>query len=151
MEDNGRMSDPHILGPGLLPTPFTAAEIREATGAGKTISIRIELPDGTTTSRVNRFSETDADGATLERWSLDDRSDLSTNRVTWLELQQHAAFDAETTSVSTETLSIPLGEVECLRYDTEDGTFWVSIAHPGMAVQYESTGVRTTVVGVEYD
>ncbi|MBW8764304.1 MAG: hypothetical protein JF592_17290 [Microbacterium sp.] len=145
------MIDPHILGPGLLPTPFTAAEIRDATGRGKTIRIRIDLPDGTASSRYNRFSETDAEGATLERWSNDDRSDLSANRVTWLELQQHAAFDAETTSVSSETLSIPLGEVECLRYDTEDGTFWFSVAHPGMPVQYESGGVRTTVVGVEYD
>lgn len=145
------MIDPHILGPGLLPTPFTAAEIRDATGHGKTISIRIDLPDGTVSSRYNRFSETDAEGATLERWSNDDRSDLSGNRVTWLELQQHAAFDAETTSVSSETLSIPLDELECLRYDTEDGTFWFSVAHPGMPVQYESGGVRTTVVGVEHD
>lgn len=145
------MTDPHLLGPGLLPTPFTAGEIRDATGRGKTISIRIDLPDGRSSSRFNRFSETDADGATLERWSSDDRSDLSANRVTWLELQQHAAFDAETTSVSTESLSIPLGDVECLRYDTEDGTFWFSITHPGMPVQYESDGIRTTVVGVEYD
>ena len=145
------MNDPHLLGPGLLPTPFTATEIRDATGRGKTIRIRIDLPDGTSSSRVNRFSETDAEGATLERWSAEDRSDLSANRVTWLELQRHAAFDAETTSVSTESLSIPLGEVECLRYDTEGGTFWFSLTHPGMPVQYESAGVRTTVVSVEYN
>lgn len=145
------MTDPHVLGPGLLPTPFTAAEIREATGRGKTISIRVDLPDGTTGMRFNRFSEADADGATLERWSLDDRSDLTADRVTWRELQQHAAFDAETTSVSTESLTIPLGAVECLRYDTEAGVFWFSTAHPGMPVQYESDGIRTTVIGVEYD
>ena len=148
---NGCMSapDPHLLGPGLLPTPFTAAEIRDATGPGKTIRIRIDLPDGTTATRVNRFSETDADGATLERWSLPDRSDLSADRVTWLDLQRHAAFDAATTTVSTESLTTPLGEVECLRYDSEDGTFWFSLAHPGMPVQYESEGVRTTVVDIE--
>ena len=144
-------SDPHVLGPGLLPTPFTAAEIREATGRGKTISIRVDLPDGTSSSRFNRFSGTDADGATLERWSREDRSDLTASRVTWLELQRHAAFDAETTSVSTQSLSLPLGDVDCLRYDTEDGTFWFSLAHPGMPVQYESDDIRTTVVGVDHD
>lgn len=144
-------TDPHVVDPGLLPTPFTAAEIREATGTGKTVSIRIDLPDGTSTARFNRFSGTDAVGATLERWSAADRSDLSANRVTWLELQRHAAFDAETTTVSTQSLSIPLGEVECLRYDTTDGVFWFSLAHPGMPVQYESEGVRTTVVAIERD
>lgn len=145
----GPMSDPHILGPGLLPTPFTADEIRDATGRGKTISIRIDLPDGSVAMRTNRFSETDAEGATLERWSTDAGTDLSANRVTWLELQQHAAFDAETTTLTNERIAIPLGELECLRYDTADGTFWFSPAHPGMPVQYESDGVRTTVVAIE--
>ncbi|WP_217178815.1 hypothetical protein [Streptomyces sp. AC495_CC817] len=140
--------DPHILGPGLLPTPFTAHEIRNATGFGKTIRIRIDLPDGATSWRINRFTETDAEGATLERWSLDDRSDASADRVTWVDLQRHAAFDAATTTVSTESLSLPLGELECLRYDTADGAFWFSRAHPGMPVRYESDGVRTTVVEI---
>lgn len=145
------MSDPHILGPGLLPTPFTAEEIRTATGRGKTIRIRIDLPDGSIATRVNRFSETDADGATLERWSLADRSDVSADRVTWLDLQRHAAFDTATTTVSTETLVLPLGELTCLRYETADGTFWFSPGHPGMPVRYESDGVSTTVESIEHD
>lgn len=144
------MTDPRIIGPGLLPTPFTADEIREATGIGKTIRMRVDAPDGTATYRVNRFREADAEGATLDRWAEDAPDDVRSNRVTWRELQGHAAFDAATTSVSTEPLSIPLGEVNCLRYDTEDATFWFSLAHPGMPVQYESAGVRTTVVNVEY-
>lgn len=144
-------TDPHILGPGLLPTPFTAAEIRDATGRGKTISIRIDLPDGTATGRFNRFSETDAEGATLERWSREDRSDLSADRVSWLELQRHAAFDEATTEVGRETLVLPLGTLDCLRYDTADGVFWFSPSHPGMPVQYEADGIRTRVVAIERD
>ncbi|MBO9627460.1 MAG: hypothetical protein J7484_13955 [Microbacterium sp.] len=143
------MSDPRVLGPGLLPTPFTADEIRAAAGSGLTIGIRIDLPDGSTATRVNRFSETDADGATLERWSLADRSDVSADRVTWLDLQRHAAFDAATTTASTETLSTPLGDLACLRYDTEDGVYWFALAHPGMPVRYESDGVRTTVESIQ--
>lgn len=144
------MTDPHVLGPGLLPTPFTADEIRDATGAGKTIRMRMDAPDGTVAYRLNRFREADAEGATLDRWAEDAPGEVVSNRVTWAELQGHAAFDADTTTVSTEVLGIPLGEVNCLRYDTEDGTFWFSLAHPGMPVQYESEGLRTTVVSIEY-
>lgn len=144
-------SDPHVLGPGLLPTPFTADEIRTATGEGKTIRLRVDLPDGSHTTRVNRFTEVDAEGATLERWSLADRGDLSASRVTWRELQGHAAFDAATTALSTETVTLPLGDLVCLRFDTADGTFWFSLAHPGMPVRFESGGVRTTVEAIELD
>jgi hypothetical protein len=144
-------SDPRMLGPGLLPTPFTADEIRDATGVGKTIRLRVDLPDGTRTSRVNRFIDVDAEGATLERWSRDGRSDLTVSRVTWRELQGHAAFDAATTTRSTETAALPLGDLVCLRYDTADGTFWFSPQHPGMPVRFESGGVRTAVESVELD
>lgn len=145
------MSDPRILGPGLLPTPFTADEIRDATGGGKTIEILVEHADGTASARFNRFVQTDAEGATLERWDAASPDAVSSNRVTWAELQRHAAFDAATTSLSTETLSSPLGELTCLRYDTEGGVFWFSTAHPGMPVQYESGGEHTSVVAIRHD
>jgi hypothetical protein len=143
--------DPHLLGPGLLPTPFTADEIRDATGRGTTIRLLLEGPDGPLGEHVNRFRETDAEGATLDRWAADDPKEVVSNRVTWAELQGHAAFDAATTSVSTVSLSSPLGELTCRRYDTDDGVFWFSIAHPGMPVQYESDGMRTTVLSVQPD
>lgn len=144
-------SDPHLLGPGLLPTPFTADEIRDATGAGRLIRLLLEGPDGPMGEHVNRFSDTDEEGATLARWAAEDPSAVVSNRVTWAELQGHAAFDADTTSVSTVRLSTPLGELTCRRYDTDDGVFWFSIDHPGMPVQYESDGLRTTVLSIELD
>lgn len=143
--------DPHLLGPGLLPTPFTAAEIRDATGVGKTIRLLLEGQDGPLGEHVNRFHDTDAEGATLDRWAVADPKAVVSNRVTWAELQAHAAFDAGTTSVSTVSLTTPLGALTCRRYDTEDGVFWFSIDHPGMPVQYESDGLRTTVLSIELD
>lgn len=143
--------DPHLLGPGLLPTPFTAAEIRDATGTGKLIRLLLEGQDGPMGEHVNRFRDTDEEGATLDRWAAEDPNAVVSNRVTWAELQGHAAFDADTTSVSTVSLSSPLGELTCRRYDTDDGVFWFSIAHPGMPVQYESDGLRTTVLSIEPD
>lgn len=144
-------TDPHVLGPGLLPTPFTADEIREATGSGKLIRLLLEGADGPIGEHVNRFSETDAEGATLDRWAAADPKTVVSDRVTWVELQGHAAFDAGTTSVSTVSLSSPLGELTCRRYDSEDGVFWFSVAHPGMPVQFESGGLRTTVLSIEHD
>ncbi|MFS0912295.1 hypothetical protein AB3M89_10915 [Microbacterium sp. 179-I 3D2 NHS] len=142
-------TDPHVLGPGLLPTPFTAEEIRAATGSGKLIRLLLEGPDGPLGEHVNRFRETDAEGATLDRWAAADPRAVVSHRVTWAELQRHAAFDAGTTSVSTVSLSSPLGDLTCRRYDTHDGVFWFSIDHPGMPVQYESDGMRTTVLSME--
>ena len=143
--------DPHALGPGLLPTPFTAAEIRDATGSGKVIRLLLEGPDGPLGEHVNRFHETDAEGATLDRWAAADPKSVVSNRVTWAELQGHAAFDAGTTSVSTVSLSSPLGQLTCRRFDTDDGVFWFSIAHPGLPVLHESEGMRTTVLSIEDD
>lgn len=155
--------DPHVLGPGLLPTPFTADEIRDAASGGKTIRILVEEPDGTTVHRVNRFRDLDAEGATLERWTSGPtgivQGEIASSRVTWRELQGHATFRAEQTTLSSETLELPIGSVDCLRYevrdsaDAEPDVFWFATAHPGMPVRFESptdAGVqRTTVVRIE--
>ena len=45
---------------------------------------------------------------------------MSSGRVTWRELQGHAAFPVERTTVTEETIDLPIGRVECLRYDTRD-------------------------------
>jgi len=72
--------------------------------------------------------------------------------VTWLELQQHAAFPGQLTQVSSETIEIPLGRLGCIRYDVREdaevATFWFSPAHPGMPVRYESDGAHTTVIEI---
>jgi len=163
--------DPHVLGPGLLPTPFTADEIRAATGAGKTIRLLVEQPDGERFLRVNRFVAVDAEGATLEQWRVDAAGgvdgEVLSGQVTWHELQEHAAFPAELTTRSTATLEIALGDaaatsLDCLRYevrDVDDGDqvtrFWFALAYPGMPVRYEiptPAGVlRTTVTAIEVD
>jgi len=159
------LHDPHVLGPGLLPTPFTADDIRAGSGSGKTIRLLVEEPDGERFERINRFRDCDDEGATLERWRVaaDGGVDgeIASGRVTWLELQGHAAFPVDGTRVSTETLELPIGRVECRRYDTpvdeeadaQLATFWFAVAYAGMPVRYEvptPAGVqRTTMVEVE--
>ncbi|GAA1509929.1 hypothetical protein BJ978_001169 [Agromyces terreus] len=160
--------DPHVLGPGLLPTPFTADEIRAATGEGKTIVLLVEAPDGSRFERVNRFGDCDAEGATLEQWRLDAAGGIdgeaTSERVAWRELQEHASFPAESTRRTTVTIETPLGRIECLRYevgaaagesdaDEPVATFWFSPEHPGMPVRYEiptpAGTMRTTAIAIE--
>ncbi|WP_051159361.1 hypothetical protein [Agromyces subbeticus] len=165
------MSDPRVLGPGLLPTPFTADEIRRASGTGKTIRLLVEEPGGQRYERVNRFSNCDDQGATLERWRVaaDGGVDgeVSTARVTWHELQGHAAFPIERTTVTDEVLELPIGRLACRRYgvhgdepgepdesaDAAAETFWFAASHPGMPVRYEvptpAGTQRTTVIAVD--
>ncbi|SIN83756.1 hypothetical protein [Agromyces cerinus] len=165
MSDPDDAIDSHLLGPDLLPTPFTADEIRNASGSGTTIRILVEEPDGGAFERVNRFSDCDDDGAILERWRVAPGGgvdgEVARGRVTWRELQGHAAFPAATTSRREEMLDLPIGRVECLRFDTRDDeapdapveTFWFARALPGMPVRFESPTpagvVRTTVLAVE--
>lgn len=156
-------ADPHRLAPGLLPTPFTAEEIRAASGSGKTIRLRVEEPDGSSFERVNRFVDCDADGATLEQWRLDADGTVdgepSRSRVSWRELQAHAAFPEATTTVRDEELELPFGRARCRRYelaasgDAAPAVFWFALELPGMPARYEVPvpgGVlRTTVLSVD--
>ena len=61
--------------------------------------------------------------------------------ATWLELQGHASMPATTTRIDDETIDIPAGRYECLRYTREDGdsvsTFWFARSEPGAPVRFE--------------
>jgi hypothetical protein len=158
-------ADPHVLGPGLLPTPFSAEQIRAASGAGKTIRLLVEEPDGTSFERVNRFVDCDAEGATLEQWRVapggEVDGEVSRGRVSWRELQEHAAFPEATTTVRDEELELPFGRAACRRYELAgDGgapaaVFWFALELPGMPARYEVPvpgGVlRTTIRSVSVE
>jgi hypothetical protein len=135
--------DPHLLSPDLLPTPFSADEIRDGCPPGRTCRTLVELADGTAHVRVSRFGEHTEDGCLYERWveSVDGVIDgePAVSPVPWLALQRHAGFTAAVSTVAPERISTPLGELDCLRYDVRDGedvtTFWFAHSLPGMPVK----------------
>jgi hypothetical protein len=139
-------ADPHILGPGLLPTPFTADEIRAGCPDGRLIRLLVEVDGQEPFHRTNRFVGGDAEGSTIEsqRLTLDGRplGELDAARTTWLQLQAHASFPAATTTRAAETVETPLGTNECLRYTRTDGTavstFWFARSAPGMPIRYQA-------------
>jgi len=137
-------SDPHVLAPGQAPTPFTAAEIRDRCAVGKTIRVLVEIDGEPPYQRVTRYVECDDSGATIERSDLAlDGSPLEepeVDQVTWLDLQGHASFPEDDTTIESEAIETPLGELECLRYTVRDSSsekvFWFAKDLPGMPVRF---------------
>ncbi|HUR15048.1 MAG TPA: hypothetical protein VM097_11220 [Mycobacteriales bacterium] len=152
--------DPHVLRPGLAPTPFTAEEIRRGSVPGRTLRVLVEPVGGEPTLRVNRYVECTQEGATLQRWqaALDGTpyGEPEVDEVTWLELQAHAAFPAEHTTIDPERITTPLGDLDCLRYtvlrDDTEVVFWFAVDRPGMPVRMvtrQSGEVVSTVSLIE--
>jgi hypothetical protein len=150
--------DPSVLAPGRAPTPFTADEIRGGCPARRTIWLRIDVVGKTPFHRVSRFVECDEAGATMERSLLSlDGSPLSepeVDRVTWRDLQAHASFAADDTTIESERIETAIGELDCLRYTVRDGAteevFWFAKDLPGMPIQIltRTDGQVVTTVSV---
>ena len=90
---------------------------------------------------VNQFVECDADGATIERWRLTTDGEplgpAEKERATWEQLQAHASFPADQTTIAVDTI---------------EHTFWFATTSPGMPIKYrtEQDGrivTTATVVG----
>ena len=135
--------DPHVHAPGRAPTPFTADEIRAGCPTGRTIRLRVYVVGETAFLRVSRFVECDQAGATLEhsRLSLDGSplAEPEVDRVTWRDLQAHASFAADRTTIESERIETAIGLLDCLRYTVRDGTsdavFWFAKDLPGLPIQ----------------
>ena len=152
----------HRLRPDHLPTPFSAAQIRQGCPAGRTIRMREESPGEPPAFRTIRFVEVDADGAVHEYQPTDEEGrpmgEPSRRRSTWLDLQRHASQPADATTVDEVELTLPFGAFPCWLYSvqTPDARrlFWFAKELPGMPVQVEEwvdgvlTG-RSTMVGNE--
>ena len=151
--------DPHVLGPGLAPTPFTADEIRAGCRPGRFITVEATV-DGQTTRSTNRFLSADDEGGDVEHTVLDAAGavvEREVGRATWAELQAHAAFPAERTATERVRLDTPMGPADCLLYTVTEGAvtrrFWFDTARPGMPVRVETeeAGAVTAVRAVVAD
>jgi hypothetical protein len=95
--------------------------------------------------RVTRFVAGDSEGGERDVWTetLDGRplTELERGYATWLELQEHASMPADATRIDEESIDIPAGRYDCLRYTRLDGdtvdTFWFAKAAPGMPLRFE--------------
>jgi hypothetical protein len=138
-------TDPHLLHPDHLPTPFTADEIRVGCPPGRTVRSLLIRAGSEPYVQVTRFVSGDADGADHEPWTETPDgvrlTDPERDRSTWLEFQEHASMPAATTVIGEEEIDIPAGRFACLRYTRRDGdsvsTFWFARSAPGMPLMFE--------------
>ena len=137
--------DPHLLHAGHLPTPFTAEEIRANSRPGRTVRALVTRLGEDPVVRVTRSASLDDVAWRWETWTeTPDGTPLSTpepGEATFLELQGHASMLAATTRIDPETIEIPAGSFECLRYTRAEGdsldTFWFARSEPGAPVRFE--------------
>lgn len=140
------VADPHILEPGHAPTPFTAEEIRAGCPDGRTIRLLVEVDGAPTGLQTNRFHDGDAEGATIEAQRLtlsgEPVGPPERARVTWLGLQGHASFPADSVTIEPDVITTPLGHLDCLRYTRANAAgidrFWFATSLPGMPALYET-------------
>ncbi|MBM7784105.1 hypothetical protein [Tenggerimyces flavus] len=144
-------NDPRQLEPDHLPTPFTAAEIRDASPPGKTVRVLVESDGEGPYLTVTRYDSCDSEGAIRQAWQESPEgirlSEPQEFQSAWLDLQAHASFPVATTTRDEVELDTPFGRLDCLRYVRRDGddvdTFWFARSMPGMPVRMESaTGGR---------
>jgi hypothetical protein len=139
--------DPHVMAPGTAPTPFTPDEIREACPSGRVGVLRVTEADGTTSHRLYRFLEADADAVRFGGGPCDAAGEplgpLRDRVCTWVELQEHASYPAAATRIDEDTVDVPAGHLECLRYVVAEGeevsTFWFARSLPGPPVKVLET------------
>jgi len=144
---------PHQFRPGDRPTPFSADEIHQGCPPGRTIRRLMVRAGEEPFVYVTRFLTGDDEGGEQESWTeTRDGMRLSqpaTSRSSWRELQGHASMPADRTEVVEETIDLPAGRFDCLRYTRtdEDGVsvFWFAKVAPGMPLQFEQRVGGNTV------
>lgn len=128
----------------MYPTPFTAAQIRDATKPGRTYRFKVEAEGQPTGERVMTFTKVDAEGAELVT-----SGEAAPKRVTWEELRKHAEFPKPVVSTRSEKVTVPAGTFDCVVYVVQGDpgevrTFYFASALPGAPVLFftEKNGKR---------
>ncbi len=142
----------------LLPTPFTADEIRDEWIEGFQLVIQRRSPSG---ERLERWTvvKADEDGAVIEYVEIDVYGNVigepTIQRSSWQELRDHASFPADHASRERVVRQTPLGEFEGWLYivgDNEAGTttrLFFASELPGAPVAMEMMDDGTTVLALE--
>jgi hypothetical protein len=131
-------------GAGILPTPFTAEQIRAEWVEGFRLTMRRWAPSGEALERW-RVVAADAEGVEIEFAVVDAdgvvAGEPAIRRSSWTELRDHASFPAAAATRSRVSRSTALGELEGWRYAVtgpEAGTtseFFFAESLPGAPVQ----------------
>jgi hypothetical protein len=133
-----------VDGSARLPTPFTAAQLRDAHPPGRVAVYRHNDPSGVRRVR-NTVVSNGSEGLVQRSETLDPAGAVVSTELggpyPWEALRDHASFPAGRTTHEPEALvTLPFGEVHTRRYvvhgeDGEVRTFWFDPSLPGPPVR----------------
>ncbi len=144
---------PPADGPELAEAPYSAAQIRAATGVGRTYVWRVTAKDAPVTTHHIVFEAVDEAGCTLRVEDHDEAGQVvwgpETASSTWAELESHGRFPKDAMTVRREPVTVPAGTFEARLYEVamppEEGApgpmvvrFWFADALPGAPVKLET-------------
>jgi hypothetical protein len=132
---------------GRAPTPYTAAQIRSASKAGRTYEFLIERPGELPIRNRVVFVIVTEDRATIASQLIDPHGEKigepELTETTWDELRRHGSFAIEATTITDDQTETPVGSFDCKRYVVvEQGPageqrriFWFANDLPGAPVE----------------
>lgn len=128
-------------GDAMLPTPFTAAQIRDAMPVGAVFEHERQAREGAVVHTRWTVREADAEGCTIAYATVGEDGEVERTHA-WTELRDHARFEAPFTTVVDERIDSALGPLDCRRYtlrpkapETASRVFWFCPAMPGAPVR----------------
>lgn len=140
--------DANKMLPDHAPTPYSAAEIREACPAGRVIKFRIEEPGKPVMFSVLTFGQGDKENAMYEAGGLDENGkplgEKKKASTPWKELQSHASFPAADTTIERAEKQVGATTYDCWHYvvKSEDGKevtdYWFAVKLPGPPILLET-------------
>ena len=105
---------------GFAPTPYAADEIRANCEPGRTMVLRVGVPEQPTVHQVLHFTREDDGTPLFQAWTTtvdgDMIGEIASVKPVWRELQGHASFPEERTSLELRDVTLPLGTLSCWIY-----------------------------------
>ena len=133
------------------PYPFSVYEIRAGCPLGRVIEYRVEKAGAPPT--LERWAFTPLDGATVSittsRFDAEGKpvGSPTTEQAKWTELHEHARFPRAETQIYNESLTVPAGTFDVMRYVVTKGasgdkppevkTYWFARTLAGPPVKVE--------------
>jgi hypothetical protein len=151
-------AEPPAPAPAMLPTPYTAEQIREAWQPGFSVEMRTREAGVDSSQRMTVLSAT-AEAATIRVETLDasgaPSAPASESSAKWSELREHALFEASRATRERAECRSPLGAMPGWRYQTHAANgdalaMCFADATPGPPVEYETTRAGKSVSRTEH-
>ena len=136
------------------PYPYSVYDIRAGCPLGRVIEYRIEKAGAP--ARVERWAFTPLDNDTVKitttAFDAEGKSvgAPTTESAKWTELHEHARFPQSATQISNESLALPAGTFDVMKYVVTKGpevkTYWFARSLPGPPVKVEVVKDGKTVM-----